>query len=399
MSPSSRRLRLLVCADTSPWPPDRGDRLRYAHFVETLRDGHDVRLLVVRREREARERPLEDADEVRLSPGRVALNALRGLASPVPVQFSAFGGPAARRAVRAAAGGCDAFVALGARAGLLRAALPPGLPSILDLQDGLVLNARAQWRGARGVLRKVYGADNLLKAGAFERRLARRFDLVLVAGNADLAWVRSRYPDSPSALVPTAVPVPDAPSGPPSAPRLLFLGDLRFAPNVDAVRFLVAEVWPRVRSRCPRAVLQVVGHEPARNLAAWLRARGIETAYSVPDVAPYMEAARVFVAPMRIGSGVKVKVLQAMAAARPVAMTRLANDGIGATSGTDALVEDSSDALASAIVALLEDDDLARRMGFAARELVEREFSSGAVAAKLRAAIDPVLAERLAPAP
>lgn len=383
--------RLLVCADTLPWPPDRGDRLRYSHFVGVLRKDHHVRLALVRRANEALERPAGDETDLTLSRSRVAVNAARGLFSPVPMQFSAFADRTAGRSLAAAAAGCDAFVALGARAGLYRHSFPAAGPAILDLQDSLVLNSRAQWRGAAGMLRKLYGGENLLKARLFESRLVRRYDLVLVAGNADHRWVRSRHPEVSCELVPTAVPVPPGPAEPGEKPLLLFLGDLRFAPNVDAVRYLVEEIWPRVKSRCRGASLRIVGHAPERRLARRLEGLDVETAYSVPDVQPHLAAARAFVAPMRIGSGVKVKVLQAMAAARPVVMTPLANDGVGATNGLDAIVAEGPDELAAGAAALLADDGTARAMGRAGWELVAARFSTDAVAAQLRAAVAGVL--------
>lgn len=381
--------RLLVCADTRPWPPDRGDRMRYAHFIDVLRADHEVRLALVRRESDARERPSPGDVDVTLSSRQVGANVARHALSMVPAQFSGFDDRGARAALRAAVGNADAFVALGARAGLYRDAFEG--PAVLDLQDSLVLNARAQWRGGRGVLRRLYGADNLLKAGAFERSLVERYDLVLVAGRADHGWVRERHPRVRCELVPTAVPVPQSPADPGAEPRVLFLGDLRFAPNVDAAGYLLDEVWPRVRALHPGAILRVVGHAPAAPLARRLADAGIETAFSVPDVAPHLEAARVFLAPMRIGSGVKVKVLQAMAAGRPVVMTTLANDGVGAADDVHARVADDADGLAAGVVSLLDDPGAAREMGAAGWGLVRERFSPDAVAAVLRAALAPVL--------
>ncbi len=384
---------LLVCADTYPYPADRGDRVRYAHFLETLSRLGDVELVLIRRAAEAAARPAPAATDVTLSPTEVAINVARGALTAVPAQFSGFASRRARGAVAERAQACAAFVALGARAALYRDAVPRSVPTILDLQDSLVLNAAAQLRAARGPLRRLYGIDARLKSPGFESRLLRSFDVVTVAGPSDLDEARRRSSDTEIRLVPTAVDVADAPpASRPVEPRVLFLGDLRFAPNVDAVTFLVDHIWPRVSSLHQSARLWVVGHAPERKLERKLRRADIEVAFSVPEVAPFFDDSAVLVAPMRIGSGVKVKVLQAMAHGVPIVMTRHANTGIGASDREQASVADDADGFARAVVELLDVEALRRRYARAAWGFVRARYSKQHVSELWAGAVADVMA-------
>lgn len=382
--------RLLVCAQTYPYPADQGGRIRYASLLEALERVHDVRLVLVRRESDALRHPASMAVDVTFSRARTARNSIRSLISSTPVQFGALVDSRSGAAVARAAGEVDAFVAFEPRAGLHHRFLPRDMPKVIDLPDSPVLAGRAQWNGGRGLLRRALAIENLVKVGGLERELVRSFDVICVAGPADARWISERFPGTDARVVPIAVTTGD--TRPPSLERrVIFTGDLSFAPNADAVRFLVSEIWPRVLSSTPDAMLSIVGHKPHRALERFLASARCETAYSVPDIAPYVDEARVFVAPMRIGSGIKVKVLTAMAAGRPVVMTPLANEGIDARPGVEALIAAEPDALASAVGRLLADRELSARLGEAGRAFVSERFSLEGVAGVLLGAVETAL--------
>lgn len=380
-----------MCADTYPYPPDRGDRVRYALFLEALQSRYDVELILIRRAAEARERPAPDARDLTFGRSRITLNLARGILGGAPAQFSGFRSAEAGRAIAKLSRAADAFVAFGARAGTYRSSARR-LPGLLDLQDSLVLNARAQWKGAASLPRRMYGVDALLKARPFETRLTRSFEVVTVAGPTDRDAVLERNPEIDCRVIPSAVPITDEPVDPSANDaRVVFLGDLRFAPNADAVVYLVAEIWPRVEATRPDARLVVVGREPRHKLRRQLTSSGHECAFSVPDANKYVRSARVFVAPMRLGSGIKVKVLSAFAQGVPVVMSTLTNEGIGATHDVDALVADDAEGLAAGITRLLENDGLAARVGRGGYELVQERFAPASIGAMFLAALDDAL--------
>ena len=123
---------------------------------------------------------------------------------------------------------------------------------------------------------------------------------------------------------------------------LLFVGNYEYAPNQDAARILVERVLPRVRQALPDARLQLVGANPPGWLQA-LAADHIEVSGRVPDVAPYLARATVFVCPLRMGAGLKNKVLEALAMGIPVVATPLSVDGIAVRDGESALIAEVDD--------------------------------------------------------
>jgi glycosyltransferase involved in cell wall biosynthesis len=173
--------------------------------------------------------------------------------------------------------------------------------------------------------------------------------------------------------------------------RLVFGGNLGYFPNVDAAVWVARDILPRVRVAVPHAELRLVGARPARAVRA-LRARpGVSLAASVPAMAPELAAATVALVPLRAGSGLQNKVLEAMAVGTPVVATPRAVAGLDLRAGEHALVADDAAGLAAAVVALVRDPVRARTLARAARALVERRYrwedSAAGVEAAWQAAI------------
>jgi glycosyltransferase involved in cell wall biosynthesis len=162
--------------------------------------------------------------------------------------------------------------------------------------------------------------------------------------------------------------------GPGGRAGLLFVGGFRHTPNLDAVRWLVTEILPRVRARRPDAELHVVGSDLPAELRA-LGGAGVHWHGFVADLGPLLQACRLSVAPLRFGAGVKGKVNQALAAGLPVVATTCAVEGMGLVDGVDALVADSAEAFADAIVRGYTDDALWVRLAAGGLENTRRHFS------------------------
>src|SRR5262249_53125592 len=221
------------------------------------------------------------------------------------------------------------------------------------------LSPRARLRAPRTLARGSRRHDVCGGRGASSPLRARRADL--------REPVRRRLPRVPSAGSPPPAP-PPAP-----APDPLFVGHFGHPPNGDAVGFLVYDVLPRLGR--PVGV-RVVGRGPVPPLPA-----EIDVAGAVPDVRPHLAAARVVVAPVRFGTGMRGKVLEALAMGRPVVTTSVGAEGLGAVSGRDVLVADGADGFAGAVRRVLDDPGLGVRLGAAGRALVAARFDWDAIAA------------------
>ena len=160
---------------------------------------------------------------------------------------------------------------------------------------------------------------------------------------------------------------PLEPLGAAGHPRLVFIGNFMHPPNVDAAMRLVDRIFPAVRARLPGSMLRIVGAHPPAELLA--RARdGVEVTGRVPDVAPWLNAAALVVVPLRLGGGMRVKVVEALAYGKAVVASPRALEGLNVTDGVEVAVADSDDQFVSRILSLLESPDARGALARKARE-------------------------------
>jgi glycosyltransferase involved in cell wall biosynthesis len=222
--------------------------------------------------------------------------------------------------------------------------------------------------GPRRLLRR-------LEVGAwrrYERSTRPRFDAIVVFAERDLAAVRASAGQTPVTRIPLAVDVPGRPLAPEGSgqPIVLFVGGFAHPPNVDAAHWLATSIFPRVLQQVPEARLELVGHEPSDEILA-LAGDRVSVHGSVPDVTPYLDRAAVVVAPIRIGGGMRVKVLEALAAGKALVATARAGEGLEARPGKELVVADDEDEIVEALVQLLLDPQRRRRLADSARRWAE----------------------------
>lgn len=167
--------------------------------------------------------------------------------------------------------------------------------------------------------------------------------------------------------------------------RLVFVGSLDTPTNIEALRWFLGGCWPTIRVRHPAAVLQVVGRRPEDGLAEWLAGfDSVELHTDVPSVLGYVAGATVSVNPMRSGSGVNIKAIEAMSAGTPVVSTPTGSRGLGWRPGEHLLVADDPGAFADAVCGLLDNPWLAAEVGTAGREFVLRELDHATLIDRVR---------------
>ncbi|MDQ3268781.1 MAG: glycosyltransferase [Pseudomonadota bacterium] len=178
----------------------------------------------------------------------------------------------------------------------------------------------------------------------------------------------------------------DAGSGLPFAQRrdLVFVGGFRHPPNEDAMRWFVADVWPLIRRREPGLKLQCIGGDVTAQVQALAAQPGVIVHGHVPDLDPYMDGARVAVAPLRYGAGVKGKINLSMAHGQPVVATPCAIEGMHLTAGEDVLVAADPQEFADAVLRIYHDEALWCRLSEAGRSNVQRHFSADAARGVVR---------------
>jgi len=146
-------------------------------------------------------------------------------------------------------------------------------------------------------------------------------------------------------------------------------------PNEDGIVDFVANTWPSIRRELPEAELEVVGRNPSARLRTLDGREGVRVSGTVPDVRPYVEAAELYIVPLRIGGGTRLKILEALAMGKAVISTTIGAEGLPLTDGVHFVAANSSEEFARAALALLRDPARRSELGRAGRELVEQHHS------------------------
>lgn len=251
-----------------------------------------------------------------------------------------------------------------------------GLLPVPFVAERIDCQALALWRslrrggGERGRLRTLSDLAEVLR---YERRLARRAAASILVGEDDARALRRIAGRAAVHVVPNGVHVdPEASAaGEAARPTLAFTGVLSFGPNLDAALHLGRAIWPRVRSEVPDAELWIAGREPTPAVRALAELPGITVLADVPDLRAVLRRAWLCAAPMRTGSGVKNKVLEAWASARPVVLSPMAANGLGLDADGRRLVAEGDAATAALIVRLLRSPEERRRLGERCRQIAE----------------------------
>lgn len=264
--------------------------------------------------------------------------------------------------------------------------LAPATRLILDTVDlhHLREQREAELRGDHKLAR--------LAAGTRRRELATitAADVTWVVSPVEAGLLGTSVPDSRVAVLPNLHEPDLAPAPFDGRSGLLFVGGARHPPNVDAARWLLTEIAPRVHAQLPHCELHLVGEGLPQALASEAGSAMVRIHGHVPDLAPLLSGCRVGVAPLRFGAGVKGKVNLCMAAGMPVVATGCAVEGMHVEDGRDALVADDAAAFARAIVRLHGDAALWARLSAAGLDNVRRHFSFEAARATIAASLPPV---------
>jgi len=227
-------------------------------------------------------------------------------------------------------------------------------------------------RRATGGPRKLIRGLEVAAWRRYERTTRPRFDAIVVFAERDVAAVRPTAGAAIVTRIPLTIDVPAEPLDPEGAepPTVLFVGGFGHPPNVDAAVWLAESIFPAVAARVPAARLQLVGQAPGPEVLA-LAGGAVTVHGSVPDVTPYLDAAAVVIAPIRIGGSMRGKVLEALAAGKPLVATPRAAEGVDVVDGKQIVIADGEGALVDALADLLLNRTRRRRLAENARRWAE----------------------------
>ena len=376
-------MRILICAPQGPHPVVNGYRLAVSALLEQLRKRHEVRLLGFRMpDQPSAEDGIRLVEApIRSRPRNVALQAstwVRGrplsadlyaahLRPPLREELESFR-PDVVHVAGSQLGGLGRFLA--------------GRPSVLGAYDARHLNVDAERLLARGLRRRLLQVE-ARRVRRFEAAEYPSFDHIVMVSEEDKGELKALNPSLEITVIPNGVDAdffhPDQAVSR-DGDLILFTGVMSYAPNILAAEFLAQRVIPLVRARKPEARLAIVGRSPAARVQALAALDGVDVIGEVPDLRPWLRRGRAYACPMLSGTGIKNKLLEAMASELACVVTPLALQGLKVTRGVELLVGESENELADRLLEVLEDDETARRLGLAAREYVRARHSWHSVA-------------------
>jgi sugar transferase (PEP-CTERM/EpsH1 system associated) len=252
-------------------------------------------------------------------------------------------------------------------------------------------NCLTDLRRPRRWIAAAYSLVQWQKLTAYERRICRAADRVVAVSAADRQALQRILPGLDITVIPNGVDLafyrrdavpPLAELGPHA---LVFTGKMDYRPNIDAVLWFADAVLPLILAQIPDARFYVVGQQPHARLAPLAANPAITLTGRVPDTRPYIAAAGVYVVPLRIGGGTRLKVLEAMAMSQAIVSTRLGCDGFDFRDGQEVCFADEPAAFAAAVIGLLRNRARAATLGQAARAYVERHYGWSAIVPQLEA--------------
>jgi glycosyltransferase involved in cell wall biosynthesis len=232
-----------------------------------------------------------------------------------------------------------------------------------------------------GAFRRAYSAIEWRKVRREEQHAWRHMDGCTVTSVRDQNVLLSDEPTAHTAVVPNGVDIEFfRASGPslvraPHEPRtLLFFGAIDYYSNTDAMLFFLRDALPQLAARYPHLRLSIVGRKPPESILAQ-RSATVEVTGVVDDVRPWIERADVVIAPLRVGGGTRLKILEAMAMGKAVVSTTLGAEGLDVVPERDLLIADDAGGLVAQVGRLLDDLELGQRIGASARQLVASRYS------------------------
>lgn len=376
-------MRVLYLCHRVPYPPNKGDKIRAFHELQAIAARHEVDLFTLADcagDLKA-QKPLHQycryVDIVPLNPTWARLRTLPLIVTQQPLSVSYFYSAELDRQIRKATihrSYDRIFVYCSSMAQYVRGVYD--VPTLMDIVD-VDSDKWVQYAPfKRFPLSAVYRREGQ-SLQKYEKTLYSRFP-VLVSTEREAQIVRQASPKSNVHVIPNGVDTAYFDRGQSAAsqqPTMIFVGDMAYFPNEEAVTFFVLSVFPSIRSSFPDARFLIVGRDPGPNVRRLAKVRGVTVTGSVADVRPYLEQAQISVAPFSIATGIQNKILEAMAYGLPVVATPRAVQGLSKRVADAIQIGETPAELASQVIGLLRNPEAALEKAAEGRQRVTAEHN------------------------
>ena len=389
---SYEKLRVLIVTPSLPYPPVWGFGIRVYQMVRHLSVRHSVSLLTFAGPEQAES--IQELERIGLrlftvapaAPGFVGKRVMQfgSLFARLSFQHRSLYAEAMQRGLTQLLGN-EEFDIIQVESSQMGVYDYGGhSPVILDEHNIEYELLHRVYRGERSPLRRFFNWSEHLKFKREEQRLWNEVDACVLTSEREREIFATHEPGKASAVVPNGVDTTFfRPSAAPVDPNsIVFTGLMRYRPNVDGASYFVKEVLPLIVRARPEIRLTIVGAGPTAAVRQ-LAGQNVVVTGMVPDVRPYLESASVFVVPLRMGSGTRLKVLEGLAMGKATVSTSIGCEGIDVRDGEHLLVRDGPQSFADAVLRLLDDQDDAAALGLRGREVVLQKYDWQAIVSDL----------------
>ncbi len=378
-------MRVLLVASRYPVPAWRGNQVRTMEWLSALSD-HDLHLVCPSPGGGIVEARSVGVATWRRSPVGRAIGLLRAAVSGRPLQEGLYDSAAARRLVAEAVLSCppDVVVIQMVRCAWAAEAarkVAPAVPIVFDAIDAMGLHFDRAGHASAAWLSPLVRSEST-RCRRREHWLSRLAQHTVAVSARDLAELA--VPEGQGRIIPVAGREAQRAEPTTSDKTVLLSGNLGYRPTVQGALWFAREVWPGIRGQVPEARWILAGARPRSAIRRLSRVDGVEVHADVPDLGAYLASSRVAVAPMSSGSGVPMKVLEAMAAGVPAVVHPWAADGLTKGAAEAVVMAEGAEAWAAEIVRLLDNPEAARAAGEKGRAAWRSHYHPDVVAQQIR---------------
>lgn len=373
-------MRILLLASRIPYPLDNGEDLRIFHFARHLAMNHELHFIGYGlKEQYDRATVLfktittTEKKPVRQPDGKTLSRMIKALSPEEMYVFDPEICDLLKKRLRE-----DRFDLIWIPAwGMVPYVYSiPDIPVFIDVMDDGVLEHYREVRQSKNFLDVLLKLKGLVANYRFERKYFQRASVCCLVSEKDAEVLNRVCPKVKSLVIHNGVDLEffHPLNLPEEFPSLIFEGNMNFPPSVDAILYFCSEIFPHILKEIPQTKIYIVGKNPTPAVQSLSSDNIIVTGY-VNDVRPFLDQASVFVCPMRKGAGIKNKVLQAWAMAKPVVATPISCGGLLAKSGENLLISEKPLDFASKVIELLRDKEKRCRLGKEGLGTVSRHYS------------------------
>ena len=388
-------MKILVVLPRFPYPLEKGDKLRAYNQIRSLSENNEIYLFALTHERvedsalQVMRNFCKEIKVVRISKLKGALRIVRNFLTVRSMQIGYWDDSAARRSYTEFESAVHPDVIYAQMVRTMKYVAHSEYAKVLDYQDSLSMNLERRMLKHKGLRYfALHYEFKMLRSAEFNA--GNIFDRTTIISERDSEAI-PQHRNTEIDIVRNGVdfnyfhPIECK-----KEYDVVFCGNMQYRPNIDASRYLVEEIMPIVWKSYPQARLLLAGATP-KMAVRQLANNNVTVSGSVEDIRPCYASGHIFVAPMRIGSGLQNKLLEAMSMGVPCVTTQLANASLKAVDGKQILIGDDANSLAAAIVRLLDDESLRKQIAAEATQYVHENFSWQSAGKELEAVLQKAI--------